>query len=1093
MKLFESIFKNFDEPIVAGLTNELKSLYVYNRYNQKDKEIVFVANSLYEANQYYQRLLKYTDDVLFFPMDDFLTSEALAISPELEITRLETIQTLINNSQKIVVTNLMGFLRYLPTKEMFSKNLITLKVNDDCDQKKFIEQLINMGYKRETIVNRTGEVALRGFIIDLFPIGNENPVRIEFWGDTIESIRFFDVETQRTIQEISEFKLLPNTEFLVNDYVSEKDRKQKNIGNYITPTNVLNFLNDPIIVYNDYDNIENGYRFLIEEIKNYNISLSLPIDTKYMNEFDSYKNITHIRLNEVSVDKTHNGLLHNLIGTKDQQNETLNNHLKDNRMVIICLSSRYRVNQLIETLDNPNFYHTDDNNYLKDKINIVVKDITEGFLFNDLVVYSEKEIFNKQESNYIYRTNFKMGSKIRDINKLNIGDYVVHYNHGIGRYLGLKMLTKNGLKKDYLQLEYRDGDKIYLPVEKIEFISKYSSNSGSIPRLSKLGSSEWEKTKERVKNKIKNIAFDLLKLYALRESSKGFAFFPDTEEQLEFEKEFNFNETPDQIKVIEEVKKDMELERPMDRLICGDVGFGKTEVAFRAIFKAIMSGKQTAFLCPTTILSSQHYKSAIERFKLFPVNIAVLNRFVSKKEVTDILKKLKQGEIDLLIGTHRILSSDVNFKDLGLLIIDEEQRFGVTHKEKIKKLKSNIDVLTLTATPIPRTLQMSMSGIRSLSLIETPPVNRYPIQTYVMQESDHIIRDAIYKELSREGQIFILHNFVETIESKMQEIQSLVPEARITYVHGQMTKTELENRMIKFINHEYDILICTTIIETGIDISNANTLIILDADHFGLSQLYQIRGRVGRTNKIAYCYLMYNKHKQLSDVATKRLKAIQEFTELGSGFSIAMRDLSIRGAGDIIGSEQAGFIDSVGIELFLNMLNDEVNLLKGIAVREKEKSSKEASSLIDVSTTIDDAYVSDVDLKIEIHQMINKISSSDELTEIENEINDRFGTISEDIKIYMYQELFEKLANSFEIKQIRQTRNFIEIRLPNDLINKIDSSELFYQVNQISRMFRFSMKRNNLYIILDIVKLEEHFIYYLVELMMVFTKIMKEK
>lgn len=1085
---FDKIFKPGNEKYVTGLTDELKALYVYNKYVNEKKEILFVVNGLFEANKFYQKLIKYTDKVLFFPMDDFLTSEALAISPELEITRLETIQNLLEDSQKIVVTNLMGFLRYLPEREQFKKNIIKLRVNNEYNQKELIDKLLNMGYEREVIVNKTGEIAIRGFVIDVFILGSDNPIRIEFWGDEVDSIRIFDVETQLTIKNIDEVTILPNTEFLVDDYVEKANRKQKNIINYINPVNILNYFKEPLIIYGDYNSVEQGYKFLIEEITNYNNSLDIPLNTSYMNNFYSYSNIESVYLNNLSVSETQNKILFKtqeldiLAVSAKEKNELLNSYLNKNMIVVVCVSSRYRANQLIELLENENLQFTDESNFIEGKINIIVKDISEGFIINDLVVFSEREIFNKRDNNFIYKTNFKMGSKVRDINKLQIGDYVVHYVHGIGRYMGLTTLTKNGLKKDYLQIEYRNNDKIYLPVEKLELISKYSSNSGAVPRLNKLGSNEWEKTKQRVQTKVKNIAFDLLKLYALRESSLGFAFLPDTEEQIDFEKEFHFKETPDQLKVIEEVKRDMESPRPMDRLLCGDVGFGKTEVAFRAIFKAIMSGKQAAFLCPTTILSDQHYKNALERFKLFPINIAILNRFVTKKETDNILKKLKNGEVDLLIGTHRILSEDVEFKDLGLLIIDEEQRFGVTHKEKIKKLKSNIDVLTLTATPIPRTLQMSMSGIRSLSIIETPPVNRYPIQTYVMQENDYIIKDAIYKELSRKGQAFVLYNYVDRIESKMIELQKMIPEARFTFVHGQMTKNELEDKMIKFINHEYDVLVCTTIIETGIDISNANTLIILDADHFGLSQLYQIRGRVGRTNKIAYCYLMYKKHKVLSEIATKRLKAIQEFTELGSGFAIAMRDLSIRGAGDIIGSEQAGFIDSVGIELFLDMLNDEISLLKGIAVRKKEEELELGTSLIDVSTSIDDSYVSDTEIKIEIHQKINKIDTLESLVQVEKEITDRFGSISEDIKVYMYQELFEKLANKLNIKNIRQTKNFIEIRLPKKLTEKLDGTDLFYKVNDISKMFRFSMKNGYMYITLDIVKLEKHFIYYLVEL-----------
>ena len=603
-----------------------------------------------------------------------------------------------------------------------------------------------------------------------------------------------------------------------------------------------------------------------------------------------------------------------------------------------------------------------------------------------------------------------------------------------------------------------------------------------VPKLNKIGGTEWAKTKLRVKSRIKDMTAELLHLYAEREKAKGFAFIKDDDNQINFEKEFMYTPTADQIRVTDEIKKDMETPKPMDRLLCGDVGYGKTEVAFRAIFKAILSGKQVAFLCPTTILSNQHYKNAVERFKNYPINIALLNRFVTAKEVKSTIEKVKSGKIDLLIGTHRILSDDIEFKDLGLLVIDEEQRFGVRHKEKIKNYKKNIDVLTLSATPIPRTLQMAMSGIRSLSLIETPPVDRYPIQTYVIAENKQIIKDAIYKELSRQGQLFILFNNIEQMEEKKHEIAVLAPDARIVTAHGRMEKNELENIMLDFINHKFDILLCTTIIETGIDIPNVNTLIIYDADHFGLAQLYQIRGRVGRSNKIAYCYLLYDKYKILSEVAIKRLKVIKDFTELGSGFSIAMRDLSIRGAGNVLGSEQAGFVDSVGIELFMKMLDEEIKKAKGIEVPEDENNDN-VNPLVEVSTSISDDYVSDEDLKIFIHQKINSIDSKSSLEAIKNEISDRFGKISESIDIYMHEEFFENYAKKLGIVNVKQTKNFVEILLPKELTSSLKMDELFIKISKLSMMFRFSIKQDNLCITLDTIKLDKHFIYYLVDLL----------
>ena len=674
-----------------------------------------------------------------------------------------------------------------------------------------------------------------------------------------------------------------------------------------------------------------------------------------------------------------------------------------------------------------------------------------------------------------YKTKFKYSSKIKDIKKLEVGDYVVHAVNGIGIYNGIKTLNRGDLVKDYIEVMYAGNDKLYIPVEKIDLINKYSGNEGVSPKINKLGGSDWNKVKARVKSKIHDIADKLLKLYAEREMKEGFSFSKDTELQKLFDSSFEYTETKDQLLAIEQIKEDMEAKNPMDRLLCGDVGYGKTEVAFRAVFKAVMDSKQVLYLCPTTILSNQQYQNALVRFKDFPINIGLLNRFTTPKERKRVLEELENGTIDFVIGTHRLLSNDIKPKDLGLLIIDEEQRFGVTHKEKIKEYKSNVDVLTLTATPIPRTLQMSMVGIRSLSLIETPPVDRYPVQTYVIEENKQIIKDAIYKELSRNGQVFLLYNSVENIEKKVYEIQSLVPEARIIYAHGRLTKEELEDRMQSFIDHEYDILICTTIIETGIDIPNANTLIILDADRFGLSQLYQIRGRVGRSNKIAYAYLMYSPAKMLNEIAIKRLNAIKDFTELGSGFSIATRDLSIRGAGDILGSEQAGFIDTVGIDLYLKMLQDEIDRLKGITP--KEEIIQNEKPLLDVSTHIYD------NLKISIHKQINTIDSLKKLKEVQADLEDRFGKLDEAIIIYMYQEWFEKLAKELEIEKVNHTRNSIELVFSRNVTSKIDGEKLFVDAFRITPMFRFKLLQEKLIIILDTIKLDKHYVYYLVDLL----------
>ena len=1084
--MFEHLFQELDHEEILGLTDEAKALYLYNYFLHKKKSIVVVTSSLYEANKLYQSLSNYTDEAYFFPMDDFLTSEALAISPDLKIHRLETLNEIVYKKKSIVVTNLMGYLRYLPTKENYLKHQLTIKADMDIDMKQFVTTLYEMGYTRETIVNKTGEMSVRGFVIDLFPLDFDHPIRIEFWGDTIDSIREFNIDTQLTEKELSEISIVPCSEMLVS---TEEEIKQKDLPKYMEVASINSYLDHPVVAFSGYHDLENSYLLLKNEMKEYSEDQGLDPHTKYMFDLEEiptssviYLNNFDNRISSVSSTKSyHTSEVPVLKGNMDDIKKQLAHYLKQYRLVLLCVETRYHLNKIEEEFKDLHPVITNENELYDHKINVILKNIREGFVLEAVIVLSEREIFGKKEYQKPLKTNFKFGTKIRDINKLNIGDYVVHSVHGIGRYCGIKTLTKNGLKKDYLQIEYRDKDKLYIPVEKIEFINKYSNGDGVAPKLNKLGSTEWEKTKLRVKKKIENIAGDLLKLYAERERTQGFAFSKDTEEQAIFESQFPYEETADQLKVIEEIKSDMEKPVPMDRLLCGDVGFGKTEVAFRAMFKAIMDGKQVAMLCPTTILSSQHYENALERFKEFPVNIALLNRFVSSKETKSILSRLKEGKIDILIGTHRILSNDIQYKDLGLLVVDEEQRFGVKHKEKIKSYKTNIDVLTLSATPIPRTLQMSMSGIRNLSLIETAPVNRYPVQTYVLAENKAMIKDAIYKELSRNGQVFILYNRVSDMERKAKEISHLVPDARIVTAHGQMNQRDLEDVMVKFINHEYDVMLCTTIIETGIDIPRVNTLIVIDADRFGLAQLYQLRGRVGRSDKIAYCYLMYEPVKQLTDIATKRLKVIKDFTELGSGFAIAMRDLSIRGAGDILGSEQAGFVDSVGIELFLKMLNEKVDELKG-NTKEKELNTT-SQPLIEVETSIDDHYVEEEELKIEIHQKINEINSYAALLKVKKELEDRFGHISESLLIYMHEEWFEKQADELGIKKVKQLRNFIEVTLPESLTNKINGDTLFMKVNELSRMFRFKMIRNELIIVLDTVKLESHFIYYLIDLM----------
>ena len=1076
---------------LSGLTDESFCLLVSNMVESKTKGALIVTPTLTDANNLLNILSSIRNDVLFFPMDDFLTSEAISISPDLMVTRLETLNELLNDSKKIVITDINGYLRYLPDKKTYQNNILNLKVGMEYAPNKLVNTLYNLGYKKETIVTKTGEVGVRGFVIDIFLVSQDNPVRIEYFGDEIDSIRLFDPETQKSIKEIKEIDIYPYTEFLLDNYdnLIESERKQKYLPKYLKSIgNIESYLDNPLIFVKDYTILKNNYLKIEESIKNHQEN-----DQEYQGNYIHSLDILDINkvCHYLSVDNLiPNHRFKELINfeiksaPKFHENiDLINKYLKDEfslgKQIIICLKD-YQVKNFIKYLDL-NYLITDKDNLVKELINIINYDLKEGFIYNNIIILTPYDLFNIKLSKKKYKTKFKYAVKIKDINSLEVGDYVVHSINGIGIYNGIKTLNIKDLKKDYLEILYKGDDKLYIPVEKIELISKYSGREGITPKINGLNSLEWRRNKQRIINKVKDIADKLIKLYASRSMQKGYAFSKDTKYHEEFYKEFEYVPTKDQLNAFSEIEKDMESIQPMDRLLCGDVGFGKTEVAFRAMFKAVYDGKQVLYLCPTTILSNQQYQSALERFKEYPVKIELLNRFTTSKKVKEITEGLKNGTIDIVIGTHRLLSNDIKPKDLGLLIIDEEQRFGVTHKEKLKEYKNNVDVLTLTATPIPRTLQMSMVGIRTLSVITTPPVNRYPVQTYVVYEQKELIKDAIVKEMLRDGQIFILYNRVETIDEKMMEIQKLVPNARIVIAHGQLSKTELEDRMLKFINHEYDILLCTTIIETGIDIPNCNTLIVLDADRFGLSQLYQIRGRVGRSDKVAYAYLMYPEHKILGEASVKRLNVLKEFTELGSEYAIASRDLSIRGAGDILGSEQAGFIDTVGIDLYLKILNDETKKLKGEVIKEEE--IKDEKPLMSVSTHIDDKYTTDSHLKIEIHKLINTIDSYEKLLSVKEEFEDRFGKVSEEILIYMYEEWFDKLARSKGVEEIKQEKDSIELIYNIDESKNLNGEEMFMKAYKISRNFTFSYHHLRVHVTLSLKDLDKHPIYYLIDLL----------
>ena len=1047
MDFLDKYFKYDNNLTITGLTHELAYLYVSKIFEEKKKNIIVLLSTLYEANTFFTGIGNYEKNTYLFPMDDFITSEALAISPELKTTRIDTIEAL-KTKKGIVVTNLMGYLKFLTDQQVQEKMNITLKKGDEINREKLIEILDKLDYKKDTIVTTTGEYAVRGFVIDIFITLEEHPIRVEFFGNVIESIRYFDESTQMSIKEVNEIKLIANGEI-------KTDKKSC----------LLDYAKDAIVITIDEARIKANYEKLEEEMFEYRVSKDLPQDTKFMFSLDEINPKENIYIDFINNYKKEANILN--LSTKEIPNFHSNfEKLKEQTeiwyrqgyKIIFYLSKESQIKIIKELITVP--------------ITIENKYLSKGFIIDKTVVISENDIEQVRTEPIKYRNSYKIGSKIKDLNSLNKGDYVVHMAHGIGIYNGIKTLTKRGLAKDYIEILYADNDKIYVPVEKMNTILKYTSKDGFKPKINKLNSTSWAKTKRAVEKKIKDISEELLKLYAERRALKGTAY-QTYDMERDFASSFAYTPTKDQDKAIKEIDIDLKDKVPMDRLLCGDVGFGKTEVAFRAMFKTVLNNYQVLYLCPTTILSNQQYKNALERFKDYPIEIALLNRFTSPKETKRILEGLEKGTIDIVFGTHRLLSDDIHVKKLGLLVIDEEQRFGVTHKEKIKKLKTDVNVLTLSATPIPRTMKMAMSGLRDLSIIDTPPVNRYPIQTYVLEENDLIIKDAIYKELARKGQIFILYNNIEKLDSVVSHIKSLVPEARIISAHGRMNKQELEDVMQDFIDFKYDILICTTIIETGIDIPNTNTLIIYNADRFGLSQLYQIRGRVGRSNKIAYAYLLYDKSKMLNDIAIKRLDAIKEFTELGSGYRIAMRDLTIRGAGDILGSEQAGFVDSVGINLYMQMIEDEMKRLKGEEVPKED----DKQSLIDVSTHISDDYTTDDEIKIEIHQKINEVDSLESLKKVKEELEDRFGKVDETMIIYMYEEWFEKLARSLNITRVTQTERFVEVELPEELSSHIKADKLFLESYNINPNLKFAYQNKRIKITLMLKPNDKHFLY----------------
>lgn len=1080
-------------------SNEFYNAYIIkDKYINGDSTIFVVLPNLYDAQKYFDYLTNLIgeEDVLFYPVDQVLTTFMSLGNHEFQSERLYTLNKLMSNDKFIVVTTLDGLLTRQLSKEKHLSNQITLKTNKEYDFNKLIKYLANSGYGKSYVVESPGTYAVRGGIIDIYLRNSLKPYRLDFFGNLLESIKVFDVETQRSTLSVETITLAPLYELFYSDEELEKAlNKMDSYFNQVTPSskekerinldyerlrerhnlNALNiyipFFEDEAITVVDFSsNYEtiflNEYQMHINEktkqddlntytqtmagslFSNINYYVNYQKQLAKGNYFicnlnlSSYQNAQSLEV--YSVDSYHKNLELLLYDLKNKYNDY---------QVLFNLDNKFNIEKLINFLEDKNYQN----------INFSKEFSLGSFNIKDekIVVFDDEVIFGTKKTNKTnYRSILNQTTKISNVSELNIGDFVVHYDFGIGKYMGIKTMTLSNNKRDYLYIAYEGNEALYVPVDQISLVLKYSSSDGVIPKLTKIGSGSWAKTKSNVKKKIKDLSDRLVKLYALREQAQGYAFISDNEMQLEFENDFNYELTKDQQTSIDKIKKLMEMPKPMDVLLIGDVGFGKTEVALRAAFKAVLSGKQVLYLVPTTVLARQHYYTFKERFERFGASVKLMSRFVSSKNQKQTLIDLEKGLVDVVIGTHRLLSNDVKFNDLGLLIIDEEQRFGVIHKERIKELKINVDTLALSATPIPRTLQMSVMGLKDLALIETPPQNRYPVQTYIIPREEILIKDAIRREIARGGQIFYLYNRVSDIERVVLKLQKLVPEVKIAYAHGQMNKSKLESMIQAFIDHEFDLLVATTIIETGIDIPNTNTLIVHDADKLGLSQLYQIRGRVGRSDKIAYAYLMFEPNKSLTDEAYKRLKTLEEFSELGSGYKIALRDLAIRGAGDILGSEQSGFIDSVGYEMYMQLLDEVIN--------NKDELKIEDDGEIYANRTVSEDYISEDSIRIEIHKQINKLETSKQLIDLKLELEDRFGKFSVELETYMYEKLFKRLAYKIGKSKVKQTNETFKITFDEETSRNINGEALFKASSNFSGEVKLSYLQKQVSITIDL-------------------------
>lgn len=1083
----------------SSLTEE--ALILAASYAQNPRPMLIIKNNLYTAQRLAEKLKSLLSPQVcaLFSVEESLRVEAIAASPEATAEKVETLNRLLNEDQLICVTHASALVRYLPSPAQFKLCTILLKTGMEVSMNDLKRTLIAAGYQQTARVDQPLCFASRGGIIDIYSINSDAPVRIEFFDTEIDSIRTFDIATQRTVQVLSEAEIVPASDLLLDDdqialidqrvhHHLESLKSRYTHGEYEQIEGIvdldmetmrahlresrlypyLSYLDDnrSLIDYcpqaqvflSHPDQIKTHLHQLTEETTSYiqEMAQELKMLPRFSVQHELNTVLSGRKVTEIDTFDSLRKVPHAMIREVALPNETLPMKLEialkegRGRQMYFFLQD-HELKEIVPILKGKEIpFLINDTQPHEEGLVLISQALDEGFeaLKENLIVYTSHELFKKKTKLGRYASKFKEAEALNSYQDLQPGDFIVHSQHGVGQYLGIVTREFNGVHKDFLRVVYKGNDELLVPLEQFRLVRKFVSREGVVPKLNKLGSHDWEKTKQRLKENVNEIADRLVKLYSQREENIGYAYGPDSVLQQEFEDDFEYELTPDQALAVQEVKKDMMQPKPMDRLLCGDVGFGKTEVALRAAFKAITEGKQVAFLCPTTILSLQHTATAMKRFENFPIRVEVLNRFVVESKQKEILRELKEGKVDMIIGTHRILSKDVQFHDLGLLVIDEEQRFGVEHKEKIKEMKESVDVLSLSATPIPRTLQMSLIGIRSLSQLETPPSNRMPVQTYVIEKNRALVKEVIERELARQGQVFYLFNNIQEIYNVARQIKQDVPEAEIAVAHGKMSRDEIEEVMMQFTDNEVNVLICTTIIETGIDIPNANTILIENADTFGLAQLYQIKGRVGRSDRVAYAYLMVRPRKQVNEIAQKRLQAIKEFTELGSGYKIAMRDLTIRGAGDLLGPSQSGFIDTVGIDMYIEMLQEAIAEKKGEV---KPEVKEPVRSQVQVDGYIPKQFAPLDFEKISLYQRIDAAQDEDQLIALKEETQDYFGKMPKSVGLLFEKKRLDILLNEPRVDSFRDVKNQMEIVFSKAFSDHIDGVKLFETFTTISK------------------------------------------